>query len=728
MPPQAGTSFADAQQAHARGDLATADILYASALREAPDDARVLTQVGMLRMQQKRLDEALAALDRAIELDPAAAAPLAWRGEVLRQQDAAPAAIDAFHAALARQPTLAPALFNLGLAQRAIGDYAAATDAWRRFLEQRPKDARVRRELGDLAVLLDDLDGAAGWYADQLRLFPGDRLSSCGLASVLLKKREPARSIGVLEALLAVAPDDATALSLLAKAMLEQGRLDEAASAAQRAAALAPDDAYIVAQSGRVFERLGQLEDTIRCLDRAALLAPTDADIQNSLAVAYLNLADPVSAIRCFRRALELRPTFKEAHSNLLMALHHIPDMDPLLVVAEHIQWAATHANVPAVAVRDLRNSRIAGRRLRIGYCSPRFGGGPLERFFLPLLRAHDRRGFEVVCFAFSDVYDAATRKMIDAADAWEWCAALDDNALADLMRRREIDILVDLVGHCPGNRLGAFARRGAPIQMTWMDYVDTTGLPTMDYFVTDAKHTPAGGTQRFTESLVELSGTRFCYRPADDLPAVRSDKPATGDAVTFGCFNRLSKITSRTVELWSRVLRSVPQSRLLLKATAFASNETRADVTRRFAAHGVGADQLDLRPTSDEPRMFAEYNEVDIVLDPLPYSGCTTTCDALSMGVPVVTRQGSNFAGRHATSLLSAAGFASWVTDDDDAFVRLATDLARSVTRDDCSRARIRAQFAASPVCDVMQFAAKLERMYRDRWIAFCASDGLPP
>ena len=718
--PDARQLYAEALRAHARGDLATAESLYERALGHTPNDARLLTQVGMLRLQQKRLDEAVIVLERAIQIDPSSAAPHAWRGEVLRQRGDLQPAIEAFRAALTRQPNLAPALFNLGLAQLHVGDYDAAQDAWQRFLEQRPDDARVRRELGDLAFMRGDFDRAQDWYEQQRQRLPEDHEALYGLAATLLKKRDAAQVIRLLEPHVAAFPHSALALGLLGRAIADQDRLDDALGICLRAAAIAPDDVDLLCQTAYTYERLCRLDDTIRWLNRAAAIAPADAHIQNSLGAAHLNLAEPMLAIAHFRKAVELDPAFKEAHSNLLMTLHHVPDADPEAVLAEHLKWARMHADVPVMAAHAMRNTRVPTRRLRIGYCSPRFGSGPLERFFLPVLRAHDRRDFEITCFAFSDVYDEGAQKMMSSADSWQWCSPLDDVALVDAMRDREIDILVDLVGHCPGNRLAAVARRGAPIQMNWMDYVDTAGISAMDYFVTDAVHTPADTTQRFTETIVQLEGTRFCYRPVDHLPAVRSTRPA-GASITFGCFNRLSKITARTVALWGSALNAVPDSRLLLKATAFASDETRAHVKARFAKFGVASERIELRRTTAEREMLGEYNEVDIVLDPLPYSGCTTTCDALSMGVPVITRQGTNFAGRHATSLLTAAGFGAWIAGSDEAFIKTATELAAAIVQGSIDRGRNRAQFLGSSVCDAEQFVRKLERMYRERWIAFC-------
>jgi len=715
---------ADALACHARGDLDAAAERYQALVAHASPTAFIVKHFALARLQQKRLDEAWALFEQAMGMDPGDAELIAWMAEIQRQRGDACSAIDAFARALQSSPDFAPALFNLGLAHMELDQPDAAHAAWMRFLELRPNDARIRRELGHAALQQGHLDRAVARFGEQLKTFPQDHLAVYGLASTLLQKRESGDAIALLQRHLSAFPSSARALALLARAHSDEGRFELARDTALQALAVQPDDVPALVQVARAFERLGQLEDSIGRLDRAAVLAPQDADIQNSIAVAHLNLADVDLAIAHFRKAVALRPAFKEAHSNLLMAVHYVPDADPDAVFAEHVKWAAQHANVAQTDAQGMSNLRIAKRRLRVGYCSPRFGGGPLERFFTPVLRAHDRSEFEITCFAFSDVYDDATRTMMASADAWQWCAALDDVALVDRIRRAGIDVLVDLVGHCPGNRLGAFARRAAPIQIAWMDYVDTTGLQSMDYFVTDARHTPPSGTQRFTEALIEVSGARFCYFPADDLPALRVSREASAPVI-FGCFNRLTKITGRTIEIWSRVLRKVPQSRLLLKATAFASQQTRDTVKRRFGNHGIESERLDLRPTTPEKAMLGEYNEVDVVLDPLPYSGCTTTCDALSMGVPVVTRTGFHFAGRHATSLLTAAGFAAWIATSDDEFVQRASELAASAARNEVDRERIRAQFLGSSVCDADAFARKLERVYRDCWTAFCERSG---
>ena len=265
------------------------------------------------------------------------------------------------------------------------------------------------------------------------------------------------------------------------------------------------------------------------------------------------------------------------------------------------------------------------------------------------------------------------------------------------------------------------FARRGAPIQFTWMDYVDTTAVPNMDYIVTDALHTPVDGAQRFTERVLRLPDTRLCYRPVQPLPPLSASPAAARGFVTFGCFNRLNKLSADVVATWSEILARVPGARLVLKATAFAAESTRAVVRQRFERHGVEARRLDLRPYSTEAQMMAEYAEIDVVLDPFPYNGCTTTCDALSMGVPVVTLEGRSLAGRHGVALLTASGLPDQVARTRAEYVALAVRSASAGESSVAARTALRERFLASPVCDGPRFARAFEQLFRDAWQEWC-------
>ncbi len=472
-------------------------------------------------------------------------------------------------------------------------------------------------------------------------------------------------------------------------------------------------------------EHLARLDEAIVWFGRAAALAPQRADIRNALGVANFNLANHAEALAHYRAAIALNQDFAEARSNLLMALHYVEPIDPEQLLAEHVAWATrivAGEPLQTAARTAFANPRDPARPLRVGYVSPRFCGGPLERFFLPLLEAHDCGLFHVTCYATSGVRDAATEAMRRSAAAWRNVEPYSTGELADVIRSDGIDILVDLAGHCPGHRLPVFARRAAPVQMTWMDYVDTTGVPAMDFLVSDPFHTPVAGAQRFTERVLRLPDTRLVYRPPAPMPALVPPPSLARGYVTFGCFNRLSKFGDGVIRTWSAILQRVPRARLILKSTALASDMTRELVRQRFARHGVDPAVLDLRGFSAESEMLRQYGDVDIALDPFPYNGCTTTCDALAMGVPVITLEGAVLPGRHGIALLKNCGLDDWITRTREEYVDLACAAAADTNRLARLRLELRERFLASPLTDAPRFARAFEALYRQAWAEWCA------
>jgi predicted O-linked N-acetylglucosamine transferase (SPINDLY family) len=650
--------FSEAQRLHANGELDAALALYEQCLRDAPDDWRALTRLGLLRVQQRRFELAEEPLRRALALNPSNAEAHTWLGEAMRNAGRIEASIESFREALRTHPGFAPALFNLGLALAEAKDPVGAKDAWTRFLALRPGDARVRRELARAALEQGDLEESESWLGQHLSLFPSDG-----------------------------------------------------------------DAAHAAYQLAAAFERQADLPSAISWYERVAALAPGRADIHNALAVAHHNFAQHDEALKHYRKALAIEPGFAEVHSNLLMALHYV-ELDAGAMFREHLAWAERHAGGITPAPREsFANARDPERRLRIGYVSPRFNAGPVSHNFLPLMRAHDHERFHVTCYAASSVRDAVTDEIRSHADAWREVWELDDAALVRLVREDAIDVLVDLSGHCPGHRLRAFAHRAAPVQMTWLDYSNTTGLPTIDYFVGDSLQAPVDSAQRYTEEVVRLPGTRLCYRPPASLPDVVPPPALRNGYVTFGCVNRLSKLNPALVVTWSGILSAVPRSRLLLKGSAYSSAEVREAVRARFALHGIAGDRLDLRSFSDEARMMAEYGDVDICLDPFPYNGSTTTCDALTMGVPVVTLAGGTIAARAGVMFLTVCGMEQWIGRNTAEYVRIACDAAGDLRRLADVRAGLRDRFLASPACDGARFARALEEIYRAVWRRFATA-----
>jgi predicted O-linked N-acetylglucosamine transferase (SPINDLY family) len=330
-----------------------------------------------------------------------------------------------------------------------------------------------------------------------------------------------------------------------------------------------------------------------------------------------------------------------------------------------------------------------------------------------------DRDRFEVVCYSGVDRPDEVTAQLRAQVDRWRDVAALSDEQSAQVVREDRVDILVDLAGHTGGGRLMTFARKPAPVQMTYLGYPNTTGLKAVDYRITDALADPVGTADGLhSEKLIRLEGCFLSYTLLDELPPVAPREPGP---VTFGSFNNLAKISPTTIRLWAGVLAAAPQARLVVKATSLGDEPTRTLAAQRFAAQGLPMDRVELLgPQRTQDQHLRTYARIDVALDTFPYNGTTTTCEALAMGVPVVSLYGGHHASRVGLSILTAAGCGQWATEDANQFIETACGLAQEAAH---WRLRLRDQLRRSTLCDGRGMARKIESAYRDAWRAWCSS-----
>jgi predicted O-linked N-acetylglucosamine transferase (SPINDLY family) len=416
-------------------------------------------------------------------------------------------------------------------------------------------------------------------------------------------------------------------------------------------------------------------------------------------------------AVAACRQAVKLRPDLGEARSNLAFSLNFVDHISAGEVFETHREWDIRHGRPMPDSVYT--NDRSIGRRLKIGYVSADFRLHSVAYFLEPLLRSHDRGRLEVFCYSDVSAPDTATAH----------------DALADRIRNDGIDILVDLAGHTSKNRLPVFARKPAPVQVTWLGYPNTTGLDAMDYRLVDAVTDPEGEADAFaSEALVRLPGGFLCYGGRDDAPAPGAAPSLETGFVTFGSFNNLAKLSGATLDVWARLLDRLPSARLLLKGKPFAEAATRAIYLDRLAERGVTADRVELVAWLPEEAHLAVYDRVDIALDPFPYNGTTTTCEALWMGVPVVTLRGDRHAGRVGASLLTQIGLNDLIADSVESYVEAAAALAGDPARLDELRHALRPRMAASRLCDGPAFAREVEGAYRTMWRRWCEAVDASP
>jgi predicted O-linked N-acetylglucosamine transferase (SPINDLY family) len=485
------------------------------------------------------------------------------------------------------------------------------------------------------------------------------------------------------------------------------------------AASPAADSAVDYVGAGDRLAGSGELRAALAQYRRALEADPACLTAQLGIGNVMVDLWMLDDAVAAYERALALAPQSSTIRSVLLFHRHYATTVNAAALYAEH-RRAGDALQAKAAPLTAPVPGAPAGRRLRIGYVSPNFSRHSVGYFIEPVIRHHDRTQFEIFCYYCHEKADDVTARFRTLADGWREVAAIDGAELAAVIRADGIDMLVDLAGHTKANKLAAFAHKPAPLQITWLGYPDTTGLPAMDLRLTDAVADPAPQADAFnSERLVRLDGGFLCYQPPADSPPVgKQVNPAS--SVVFCSFNNIAKLNPPMVQLWSQILAALPGARLLLKASSLNFAETADRVLESFENCGVGAGRVELHGwVAGRGQHLRMYAGVDIALDTFPYNGTTTSCEALWMGVPVVTRAGEVHMARVGASLLHAAGLDDLVARDARQYVAIAVALANDEARRRELRVGLRARLETSPLLDHAGFTRRLEQVYGDAFAA---------
>ncbi len=545
------------------------------------------------------------------------------------------------------------------------------------------------------------------------------------LANNLMRQGRHAEAVELLREVTQRQPAAMEAFYNLGTAWSSLGRHAPAAECFRRAAALRPEFAEAHCALGNALAAAGEPDAAEGAYQTALRLRPEFAVAAHGLGNLYHRLGRTAEAIACYRRAVTLQPSLVTAHSNYVYALNFSADATPQEIFDAHLEWARCHAEPLTAAAPRRATDPSPDRRLNIGYLSPNFRDHAVTYFFESVRASHDPG--RVRTFCYSDVLqaDAHTMRLKQASAVWRDVAALPDEALAALIAADGIDILVDLTGHTEGHRLLVFARRAAPLQLTWNGYANTTGLSAMDYRISDALADPPGMTESLhTEKLLRLPSVYMVFTPPTDAPPVNALPAVARGRITFGSFNALSKITPSVVALWSRILNAVPGSRLLMATVP--EGQARARLTALFAGHGVSAEQLEWHDRLPQPAFLALHHLADIALDPFPFCGTTTTCQSLWMGLPVVTLSGRTHVSRVGTSLLTNASLPGLIAADENEYAIIATRLAGDIAKLQVLREGMRTKVLQSTLMDAPRFTLELEAAYRTIWADWCSRQPL--
>jgi predicted O-linked N-acetylglucosamine transferase (SPINDLY family) len=602
---------------------------------------------------------------------------------------------------LEQEPDNALVWCGLGEVYRALGQPDYAVDCYRRALDALPEDAGLHSNLGTALIALGRLDEAATSFEHALRLRPDLAEAASNLGLTLLNQGKVLEAVLHLQEALRLRPDLAEVHNNLGLALLHLGKEDEALSSFRDAVRLRPSLADAHNNLGLTLATRGHADEALACYERALQIDANHVGALTNLGNARKDEGCLGDAVTCYRKAVELRPYDSQLHSNLLLALNYQPGANPAQILRDARCYADRHAAPLANTLAPHAARLLAGRRLRIGYVSADFREHPVAYFLEPIVAAHDHERFEIVCYAAVAQPDAVTERLQGYANRWRWLTGISDEQAAELIRQDGIDILVDLSGHTGGNRLLVFARKPAPVQVSYLGYLGTTGVPAIDYYITDDLADPPGQTDaHYQEQLVRLPECGFCYQPGP-APAVHPEPPTLRSGrVTFGCLNALAKVSDEVLTLWARVLAAVPGSRLLLPTAA--GRHAKERVLTSLARNAVARERVLLLEYAASRFDYLErYNEIDIGLDPFPYNGVTTTCDALWMGVPLVTLAGTTSVSRQGVRFLRTVGLDDLIADETEQYVRVASDLARDVPRLAALRRGLRERMRCSPLMD---------------------------
>jgi predicted O-linked N-acetylglucosamine transferase (SPINDLY family) len=672
--------FAIAQ--HLKGDLATANEVYKKVLQFEPDFADAWNLTGVISYQRGDHDEGIKQIARAISL----------RDDV-------------------------PGYYlNLATALMASKRAKEAEVCCRQCLDLDPNHKLAWNVLGNALHELDSVEEAIRCFERAIELDENHVDAWVNLGRLYRETHQLAKAEECTNRALKIDATHPVALNNLGAILHSQDRDEEALVVFETALQREPDSSKILVNMGNTLQDLGRFTDAEVAFSKAVESQPDNANAWNSLGFFYTQLAQSVSAMDCYRRAIDLDPYHHSAPSNYLFGLN-FADVTRADCFAEHVAMADFF---PEQEGSPDINADVPDRKLRIGYVSPDFRQHPLVSFFEPILENHSSEQFDIYCYANVMKPDAVTDRLKGKATQWRSTFGKSDDDVLATIAEDQIDILIDLAGHTANNRLSVFAQRAAAVQISMLGYLNTTGLQTMDYFVSDELRDPASEDEFYTEEVIRLEGGGCCWAAPIDAPDVKPPPGLERGYVTFGSMHRPNKLTDDTLRMWTEILNSVPDSRLLLFHNAFKkSEELQAHQLHRFNEVGLSPDRIDLA-WDDANEYLIAYEEMDILLEAIPWSSGTTALEALYQGVPIPTINGSTPCGRATVSALGRLGFSELVANDQKDYIGTVVELANDTERLTQIRDELRPRMQRT-LCDARAFVFELESSYRQMWQRVC-------
>lgn len=681
--------LSEAINCHRTGQLQKAAEIYNMIINVSPDHADALHLLGLIFYKSGNNNNAVDLIERAIKIMPNNPYYYNNLGVIMRDLGSLDEAVDCYKKAVNLKKDYAEPYNNIGLIFHEKRMTGESVRYYEKALSFNPNYAEAYYNMGNSLKSIKKFDQAISCYKNAIKVRPNYQEALLNMGNLLQDQEKFNDALLCYRQALNIKPDYAEAYYNMGNALKNLDKLNEALSHYDKALEIKPDYPEVLDNKGIIFKEQGRLDDSISS----------------------------------YRKAIKLRPDYTKVHSDLLFTMQYEPRFDNRTLFIEARAWGEKQESF--FTKKTFYNQNQLERRLKIGYVSPDFHEHSVSYFFLPVIEAHDHERFELFCYYESNKEDNITRKIKDHSDHWRITFGISDNNVVAQIIEDEIDILVDLAGHTANNRLGVFAQKPAPVQVTWLGYPNTTGLSQIDYRLTDKIADPEGETDEFnSEILIRLPHGFLCYAPFTKKPEISPLPVKTKGTITFGSFNNLSKVNEWVIETWSDIMNQVPDSTLLLKSKQLADDFTRNRYFDLFSKFGVKMERIKMLPvTASTFEHLALYNRVDIGLDPFPYNGTTTTCEALWMGVPVISLTGNRHAARTGTSILTRVGLPELIANTNSEYIEIAATLAKDIDRLDELREKLRQQIKESSLCDSEKFISSLEETFTVMWKSWCQS-----
>ena len=614
-----------------------------------------------------------------------------------------------------------------GIGHLKAGEFAQAAGLAQEILQKNRKHPTALMILGYCSHAQGRWQEAIDFYQRSLKTKPGDLNVMMGLGKVQKFIGDYASAAKTFKSITKKAKGNDEAQAWLAEALHAISEYGQAGQAADKAIRTNPQNALAYLVKARLAkDGGGKVDEAIGYCRKAILADPKHIQAHNELANFLYDSGDAAAACEAYQTILgQTGQETNLIYSSWLFSLHNVPGITREEIFRHHLNWQVRHKAPGKGNRKDFPNPPVPGRKIRVGFTSPDFHTHSVFYFTAPLFANFDRGQFTFVCF--SDLQeskeDAQTQLIQNHVDEWYRVNGLGMDALHAFIQQKQVDILVDLTGHTGKNRLPVFDKRAAPVQVTWLGYPDTTGLDTMDYRIVDAVTDPEPWADKLsTETLFRLPSPFLCYQPDPNWGDIPCNPSTTPGKIVFGSFNDAPKLTPETVNLWCEILRRVPSSSLLVKCRPFSKEKTMGYLEGKFRENGIGTNRLaviDYVPTKDGH--LTTYNQVDIALDPFPYNGTTTTCEAMWMGVPLVTMEGDRHCARVGMTLLEAVGLQHLIAKTPEEYIQIAVDLAQNPQELEATKRGLRDKMLRSPLCDGKTFAGKFGVALREMWTQWC-------